>query len=77
MIFSPSANKLKIRDIIDNEYKELEFHEVNYSSDINVDLSLMFNEKKEFDWDALYNTFFPELIKKALLTKNSKWYKES
>ena len=77
MIFSPSKNKLKIRDMQNARFKKYELNEVNYSNDINVDLTLMFNESKEFDWDALYNSFFPELIKKALLTKNSNWYKES
>lgn len=77
MIFSPSKDMLKIKESNNEDYKEFKIHKVNYSSDIDVDLSLMFNKEKEFDWDALDDKLFPELIKKALLTKNTNWYKES
>lgn len=76
-IFSPTDQKLKIKISIESEFEEYKCQSVNYSSDINVDLSLMFNEENEFDYKNLYNAFFPKLIEKALLTKNSNWYKEN
>lgn len=77
MIFSPSKNSINIRDSVTDKFNEYTFDKVHYGSDIDVDLSLMFNDKNEFEWKSLYDNFFPELIKKALLTKNSNWLKEN
>lgn len=77
IIFSPTENKLKLKNSMNSDFREFEYYKVNYDKNIDVDLSLMFNNKKEFDYDDLYNRFFPELARKALLTKNSNWYKEN
>ena len=75
-IFSPTDKKLKIQNSRRSDFKEYEYKEVNYSSDIIVDLSLMFNNENEFDYQNLFDSYFPKLQEKALFTKNSNWLKE-
>ncbi len=77
IILSPTDKKIRLKEYMGTEYKEHEFYEVKYGIDISVDLSLMFNENKEFDYRNLYSKYFPSLSEKALLTKNSNWYKEN
>lgn len=77
LIFDPNEKQLRLSKYMDTEKKEFLLEPVDYSSDISVDLSLMFNESKEFDYKCLSTLYFPSLSKKALLTKNSNWHKEN
>lgn len=77
MIFSPENNEIRLKKYMESEYKNFSVQSVKYGSDVSVDLSLMFNDEKEFDYDSLFYQYFPALSEKALLTKNSNWFKES
>ncbi|MBA4242279.1 MAG: hypothetical protein C0448_16280 [Sphingobacteriaceae bacterium] len=77
MIFKPTNKHLFLKKIYENKFEKYKCEFVKYNLDINVDLSLMFNKNKKFDWRNFYRDYYPQLNRKALLTKHPSHSKES
>lgn len=76
LVFNPADKMIRLKRSGESNYRDYKCNTLNYSSDININLSLMFNKNKEIDSVLLNEKYFQELNKKALLTKSPEWLKE-
>ncbi|TQE76544.1 DUF2971 domain-containing protein [Leptospira noguchii] len=76
LIFNPEKKKLNLRKIGEEKFEQFSCHNVKYGSDIEIDISLMFNDKNEFSDSHVFKKFLIEVQQKGLLTKHASHSKE-
>lgn len=76
IVFKPEKRLLNIKKINDKKYSQFKCSDVRYGSEIEIDLSLMFDKQAKFNWQNVVNHFLVEVQRKALLTKHKSHSKE-
>ncbi len=77
LIFSPNKNTLRLKNIFNNSYDSYSLENVEYDKNINIDVSIMFNEnKKDISYENVNKYLLPKIQKKAILTKHPSHSKE-
>ena len=76
LIFQPEKNSISLRKNVATKYENYKLEKVNYSDEVDVNLSEMFDRDEKFNYSNVNSRYFKSLINKCILTKHPSWRNE-